>query len=1304
MASPPTSSAAISLAVADLERELEIITAASQRLKSRLGLLTAEGSGAEAAKTSRPALQEAETVKSIELLEDAAGASLGVPVRKLGGGGGWCRGWRPVPKHAEVAHDEKPAAEQGAVEADDIQVAVPSPGSKYKALLRNAAPLLGWAKEAEFRLPAVLEPYVASERTSKLTRITTACSTKPTSPNKLHMAEQTKSFQQTMEKQKVKLFGFWEEAHAKASGEDKIGVQAILAKQVAREDTERMEAANRLRNKKRLSVVTEMLARSDPFDLRHPQSRFHIVWAAVGFLLLMWDSVAVPLMIAWPNLGANEFIVSSIVLGTMYWVIDIPTSCFTGFYERGQLVTETSRVVKHYVGRWLPIDASMLFLDIWFLASNFRSFASNKEDFALQPSAAARLLRLLRILRLVRLAKAGGMVRMLTDVLTATVGQEVVELIALMVNTVAQLLVTVHILACLWFFIGDVNTSGECCSPSGSVGPGAGCEMEKTWVCVYEFHDKDACWQYFASFHYVIAQFTPAPTKINATNLSEEVYTVMIILFLLMTVGTAISRISIVITQVLGLSAKADSKRRKMQQYLHSNKVDIELSGRIMRFVEHKLGKRKEALLDRSLISDKLVKELLVVSKGSILDSNMFFATIKEAFNPVFIEICGCLRLDVCEKGDQIFKLGMLATGMVTVAPGHYSIFSAGQDLQMNFDAHHHFSELSLFGTFVHTISVWCDAYADTFVLGAESFATCTKEDPACGSFVYQYARRLLTEIGSGEHRADDRLSEALRYSACTSTDCYSILNMDRRDFIANFEIDGHFEPPDATAVQQLVDNISKGRLASGELLNFLETRYAELAPEEGTHAHYSAPAERFRTISAMLSVLYLVADRYDNFTEQQDPAKKLSQESWDMLQEFLTWSGIKSNAQSIQVVLIFLAIKGLGKAEHLLLQLPLDYHDPEEAVLFIVNSLKNVVPSISHLQEDARSLLQDILISHKDFNLGQFLQAENSPTAVWRLQTRLEAEAGDGVESVKISLVAALALMCGLLGGLEPEAWRGSKFLDELNCRGILMGLRSLRRMEERSCQEVYWNYMTKNAEILGLRVTTLSDCAFARLLCLCRVKTPAALQSLHTIWKHLEYPDRLVLQECFLADGIKRHNLSLLYLPHCLANAQLNPAVGLFSMLLWLVDLIEIAQVRLSHSADAAVLESVIVLSDLASFAKKVKSKFTFQAAVDHIQLVQKSDQSRIFLKMTSANWNRIDDEDSHNTSTLSSLRAIRRTALETQRKCEQLHNESATSTALQTPAAAATGKQKLSKKAKPCKSQKIVAEANEERHVLM
>jgi len=176
-----------------------------------------------------------------------------------------------------------------------------------------------------------------------------------------------------------------------------------------------------------------------------------------------------------------------------------------------------------------------------------------------------------------------------------------------------------------------------------------------------------------------------------------------------------------------------------------------------------------------------------------------------------------------------------------------------------------------------------------------------------------------------------------------------------------------------------------------------LQAVIPELNAQKGSHVVLKQPLERDRGESSCISVLALVAGKYDIFTKPQAPAAKLRPEQWYQLRDIIRW--IRPTEEQLHAVMVLLAIRALGKSKAIMNQLPKSQRRPERAVLYLMEFHENVVPSATRLDEDGLRRVRKALEVHETFNLAQMLQGENIPANVNQLQELIRSYAEEGME-----------------------------------------------------------------------------------------------------------------------------------------------------------------------------------------------------------------------------------------------------------------------------------------------------------------
>ncbi|OLP95509.1 hypothetical protein AK812_SmicGene22362 [Symbiodinium microadriaticum] len=426
-------------------------------------------------------------------------------------------------------------------------------------------------------------------------------------------------------------------------------------------------------------------------------------------------------------------------------------------------------------------------------------------------------------------------------------------------------------------------------------------------------------------------------------------------------------------------------------------------------------------------------------------------------------------------------------------------------------------------------------------------------------------------------------------------------------------------ESAEDPGLHDFVDAILHQGLDAEKLPHQLEKHIPELHPVWSPHNIFEQAGERERGSSSCISVLALVKNRYDIFTEPQGKNVKLKQSQWEELQELVTW--IEPDAQQLQAVLVLLAIRALGKSKAVLQQLPVESRRPERAVVQVMNGYENVVPSVRWLTQRSQAYVEEALLTHELFNLAQMLQGENCPANVKQLREHIELK-GDAV--FRFYILFLLGFMSGLAAG------NGSRFMNAKNADSTIGGIRMLQRLMNVNPTSIYWGYMGLRATKLKLPYNTPEDMVLVRLACLARIQDDRGYQTLKNSWQALGARERTSLTDHFLADGIEEPAWVFEFLPNCVANAQANPVVGLTALLDVLTDLLYNLR-SFDKSGKPSLM--LVDLSDMGEFIAAVQNRFVFMTCISRSQL--SIEKSRVRVEMSGGNWGRTTDPDTDLTS---------------------------------------------------------------------
>eukprot|EP00434_Breviolum_minutum_P012096 symbB.v1.2.010667.t1/scaffold700.1/size171416/8 len=404
-----------------------------------------------------------------------------------------------------------------------------------------------------------------------------------------------------------------------------------------------------------------------------------------------------------------------------------------------------------------------------------------------------------------------------------------------------------------------------------------------------------------------------------------------------------------------------------------------------------------------------------------------------------------------------------------------------------------------------------------------------------------------------------------------------------------------------------------------------------ELDKRFGPYMIFDQEVERGRAESGCISLLALLGKHYDIFTLPQQARGKLLHRQWQELLEIVDW--IAPTKEQVHGVLVLLAIRGIVKSKAVTRQIPKQHRRPERAITFLMECCQQVVPSASHLTNNAMQVVRSALVVHETFNLAQMLQGENVPGSVVKLK---ELIASEGEEALRNYMLFLLGFMSGVSGG------EGSRFMNAKNAEGFIAGGRMLQQLTSSTPRGIYWGFLQARAETLEIPRQSAEDFALVRLACLARVQDAKAYVQLRSAWEGLSVRERDLLLDHFLADGIEQRAYVLEFLPACVQNAQQNKTIGLSLLLEVLVDIV--CNLPPATAGTSAPDEMKIVpcnLSDLAEFVQIVKNRFIFRTCISRSRLRWLGDH--LTLEMTGGNWARLNEAESDTTALANTIKEI-------------------------------------------------------------
>lgn len=189
-----------------------------------------------------------------------------------------------------------------------------------------------------------------------------------------------------------------------------------------------------------------------------PGNTYAVLWDAVMILLLIFVTITEPFRVGF-SIGAKPweplFVIDVCI--DIFFVCDMVLQFFTAFSDSegtGSLETDWRKTARQYATTWFVWDLISVFPFTYIL----QPWRYEGEVQVVEDSRLLRFARLPRLIKLLRLARVKRVIERYAEIWVSvrTLLQHY-DLIVLILKTI----LLAHIMACLWFFFGSLNSEQE---------------------------------------------------------------------------------------------------------------------------------------------------------------------------------------------------------------------------------------------------------------------------------------------------------------------------------------------------------------------------------------------------------------------------------------------------------------------------------------------------------------------------------------------------------------------------------------------------------------------------------------------------------------------------------------------------------------------------------------------------------------------------------------------------------------------------------------------------------------------------
>lgn len=280
-----------------------------------------------------------------------------------------------------------------------------------------------------------------------------------------------------------------------------------------------------------------------------PSSSRRVLWDMIGILLVAYDTISIPLHLAF-DIEESFFFTFMAIMTSVFWTMDIFVTFLTGFHVEGIVEMRLQQTAMHYLRGWFCLDAGVVALDwLFFLLSTF----------AIRLGASVRILRGIRALRFLRFVKVvPNLLKLLEDVQS-----HILRLLLQLGRSVVVIVIVNHFVACVWFATGRFNDGDTWASHAGLLdGP--------------ESPRGKITYQYFTSLHWAFCQVTPASMEVHPRNAMERGISLVVIVVGMIMFSSFISSITSTMTQLRNIEAERIKQETALHRFFEQHKISVE--------------------------------------------------------------------------------------------------------------------------------------------------------------------------------------------------------------------------------------------------------------------------------------------------------------------------------------------------------------------------------------------------------------------------------------------------------------------------------------------------------------------------------------------------------------------------------------------------------------------------------------------------------------------------------------------------------------------------------------------------------
>lgn len=439
----------------------------------------------------------------------------------------------------------------------------------------------------------------------------------------------------------------------------------------------------------------------------YPESGGRLAWDVCAGILIIYQAITVPYFLCF-NMYISGYLAIFEFIITFFYFIDIRKAYAvvvfnTGYYSRGALVLNRWAIAKNYIKFWFWFDFIATFPYTWVTDGplSIEQESSNSNIYkAPQLIRLIRFIRFMRCLRLLQIAKLKQILIRLEDYIASNT----LASLFMFFKMLFAIFFIAHWIACLWFWIGDVERDTNAV----------------TWVTVSGSTNLSNYEKYVTALYWsVTTMATVGYGDIVPHTFYEKIFAMFAMIVACGVFAYTIGSIGSLVSKQNAESNLHRERISAVNKYMKKKNLSHDLQFRVRRYLEYIWENQKQNNLEEKeilkLLSEPLRDEIYAHINGVVIKGCPIFLAFEEYF---ISQLTKLLEIETYAPGDIVFEEGEIGAKMFFIQNGIVNIYhKKTKSTFTQLEPGNYFGEISFFTELLRCASCSCLDFVDLLVL-----------------------------------------------------------------------------------------------------------------------------------------------------------------------------------------------------------------------------------------------------------------------------------------------------------------------------------------------------------------------------------------------------------------------------------------------------------------------------------------------------------------------------------------------------------------------------------------------------------